>query len=159
MGRMVYLPTFTINIELNVGKYTSPMNPMGYEMEFVAIRFTKQGSVCCWNIYAFDGIRGLPRSIFDVHLSLEESDKVIAVILKYMYHDVSAPYNFLASNSRNDLFCYTWIVSQIEDTSCYSLIRWGDCQWLFKWVVICSLKEVFLTQRIYGTGLFTYIYL
>ena len=99
---------------------------MGYEMEFVAIRFTKHGSVCCWNIYAFDGIRGLPRSIFDIHFSLEESDKVIGVILKYMHHDVSAPYNALVSNSWNDLFCYTWIVSQIEDTSCYSLIRWGD---------------------------------
>ncbi len=26
---MIFLPTFTIQNQLNVGKYTSPMNPMG----------------------------------------------------------------------------------------------------------------------------------
>ena len=29
---LVYLPTFTIEIKLNVGEYTSPMDPMGYEV-------------------------------------------------------------------------------------------------------------------------------
>ena len=28
---MVYLPTFTINYQLNVGKYTSPMDPIGLD--------------------------------------------------------------------------------------------------------------------------------
>ena len=41
---MVYLPAFTIKINQNVGKYTSPMDPMGYDMyvatlgcEFIAL--------------------------------------------------------------------------------------------------------------------------
>ena len=30
----IYIPTFTINLGPNVGKYTSPMDAMGYDLNF-----------------------------------------------------------------------------------------------------------------------------
>ena len=71
---------------------------------------------------AFEEIGGLPRSIFHDHLCLEQSDKVIPVILNYMYNDVSVYNVCLVSNSRNYLFCFKWSVLHIEGTSFYSLI-------------------------------------
>ena len=32
---MVYLPTFTINLTSHVGRYTSPMDPIGYVFDHV----------------------------------------------------------------------------------------------------------------------------